>query len=128
MVKVTETLVSPQSLLDSLKTDSSGSIVIHLGIVRPDSEGRKVSCIEYEMEGNAAEKELLHIENETMTKFQIQDVALCRKTGRLNLGEVILMAVISAPHRKEAFEACEFAVKQMRNMTSVKKREHFKED
>jgi len=87
-----------------------------------------VSCIEYEMEGNAAEKELLHIENETMTKFQIQDVALCRKTGRLNLGEVILMAVISAPHRKEAFEACEFAVKQMRNMTSVKKREHFKED
>jgi len=128
MVKVTETLVSPQSLLDSLKTDSSGSIVIHLGIVRPDSEGRKVSCIEYEMEGNAAEKELLHIENETMTKFQIQDVGLCRKTGRLNLGEVILMAVISAPHRKEAFEACEFAVKQMRNMTSVKKREHFKED
>ena len=128
MVKVTETLVSPQSLLDSLKTDSSGSIVIHLGIVRPESGGRSVSCIEYEMEGNAAEKELLHIENETMTKFQIQDVALCRKTGRLNLGEVILMAVISAPHRKEAFEACEFAVKQMRNMTSVKKREHFKED
>ena len=128
MVKVTETLVSPQFLLDSLRTDASGSIVIHLGIVRPDSEGRKVSCIEYEMERNAAEKELLHIENETMTKFQIQDVALCRKTGRLNLGEVILMAVISAPHRKEAFEACEFAVKQMRNMTSVKKREHFKED
>ena len=127
MVKVTEELVSPQLLIDSLRTDSSGSIVVHVGIVRPESGGRKVSCIEYEMEGNAAEKELLHIENETMTKFQIQDVALCRKTGRLNLGEVILMAVISAPHRKEAFEACEFAVKQMRNMTSVKKREHFKE-
>ena len=128
MVKVTEELVSPQLLIDSLRTDSSGSIVVHVGIVRPESGGRKVSCIEYEMEGDAAEEELQHIENETMTKFQIQDVALCRKTGRLNLGEVILMAVISAPHRKEAFEACEFAVKQMRNMTSVKKRELFKED
>jgi len=128
MVKVTETLVSPQFLLDSLRTDASGSIVIHLGIVRPDSEGRKVSCIEYEMEGNAAEKELLHIENEILSKWEIQDVALCRRTGRLNLGDLILVAVLSAPHRKEAFEACEFAVKQMRNMTSVKKREHFKED
>jgi len=128
MVKVTEELVSTQLLIDSLRTDSSGSIVVHVGIVRPESGGRKVSCIEYEMEGNAAEKELLHIENEILSKWEIQDVALCRKTGRLNLGEVILVAVISAPHRKEAFEACEFAVKQMRNMTSVKKREHFKED
>ena len=43
MVKVTEELVSPQLLVDSLRTDSSGSIVTHLGIVRPDSNGQKVT-------------------------------------------------------------------------------------
>jgi molybdopterin synthase catalytic subunit len=123
MTKVTEEFVSPQLLLDSLKTDSSGSIVMHLGIVRPDSNGRKVVSIEYEVDIDAAERELSHIVNEILTKWKIQDIALCRRRGRLDLGGVILMVAIAAPHRKEAFEACEYAVECMRNMDSVKKKE-----
>ena len=120
MIKVTEALVSPQLLLEGLKSNSSGSIVTHLGIVRPDSQGRRVVSIEYEMDQRAAEKELSHIAKEIMTKWKIQDIALYRRTGRLNLGDVILMAAIAAPHRKEA---CEYAVECMRKMKSVKKKE-----
>jgi molybdopterin synthase catalytic subunit len=123
MIKVTEKFVSPQLLLDSLKTDSSGSVVMHLGVVRPDSNGRRVVSIEYEADINAAERELLHIVNEILTKWTIQDIALCRRRGRLDLGDVILMVAVAAPHRKEAFEACEYAVECMRNMDSVKKKE-----
>jgi molybdopterin synthase catalytic subunit len=126
MVKVTEVLVSPQLLLDSLKTDSSGSIVMHLGVVRPDSQGRRVVSIEYETDERVAEKDLSHIAKEIMTKWKIQDIALYRRIGRLNLGDLILVVVIAAPHRKEAFEACEYAVECMRNMKSVKKKEIFK--
>ena len=123
MVKVTEKFVSPWLLLDSLKTDSSGSIVMHIGIVRPDSNGRRVVSIEYEADINAAERELSHIVNEILTKWKIQDIALCRRRGRLDLGDVILIVAVTAPHRKEAFEACEYAVECMRNMDSVKKKE-----
>jgi len=123
MIKVTEELVSPQLLLDSLKTDSSGSIVIHLGIVRPDSDGRKVVSIEYDADINAAERELLHIANEIRSKWEVQDIALYRRRGQLNLGDVILIAAVAAPHRKGAFEACEYAVEKMRNMTSIRKKE-----
>ena len=126
MVKVTETLVSPQLLLDSLNTDSSGSIVTHLGIVRPDSSGRKVLSIEYEADVNASERELSNIANEILTKWGIQDIALYRRVGKLNLGDVILIAAIGAPHRKEAFEACNYAVECMRNMKSVRKKEILK--
>ena len=126
MVKVTEELVSAQLLLDSLKTDSSGSIVMHLGIVRPESEGRRVISIKYEADINAAERELLHITKETRAKWRIQDIALCRRTGRLDLGDVILMVAIASPHRKEAFEACEYAVERMRSMQSIRKREILK--
>ena len=125
MVKVTEVLVSPQLLLDSLKTDSSGSIVMHLGIVRPDSNGRKVVSIEYEADINASERELSNIANEILTKWGIQDIALYRRVGKLNLGDVILMAAVGAPHRKEAFEACNYAVECMRSMKSVRKKEIF---
>jgi molybdopterin synthase catalytic subunit len=123
MVKVTEALVSPQLLLDSLRTDSSGSIVMHLGIVRPDSNSRKVISIEYEADINASERELLNIANEILTKWEIQDIALCRRIGRLDLGDSILMVAVASPHRKEAFEACEYAVECMRSMKSVRKKE-----
>jgi molybdopterin synthase catalytic subunit len=46
--------------------------------------------------------------------------------GKLNLGDVILIAAVGAPHRKEAFEACEYAVECMRNMKSVRKKEILK--
>jgi molybdopterin synthase catalytic subunit len=123
MVKVTEALVSPQLLLDSLKTDSSGSIVTHLGIVRPDSNGRKVVSIEYEADISASERELSNIANEILTKWKIQDIALYRRVGKLNLSDVILIAAVGAPHRKEAFEACEYAVECMRSMKSIRKKE-----
>jgi molybdopterin synthase catalytic subunit len=38
---------------------------------------------------------------------------------------MILMVAVASPHRKEAFEACEYAVECMRNMDSVKKKERF---
>jgi molybdopterin synthase catalytic subunit len=123
MVKVTEALVSPQLLLDSLRTDSSGSIVMHLGIVRPDSNGRRVVSIEYEADINTSERELSNIANEILTKREIQDIALYRRVGKLNLGDVILIAAVGAPHRKEAFEACDYAVECMRSMKSVRKKE-----
>jgi len=123
MVKVTEAFVSPQLLLDSLRTDSSGSIVTHLGIVRPDSNGRKVVSIEYEANINESERELSNIANEILTKWGIQDIALYRRVGKLNLGDVILIAAVGAPHRKEAFEACDHAVECMRSMKSVRKKE-----
>ena len=123
MIKVTEVLVSPQLLLDSLRTDSSGSIVMHLGIVRPDSNGRRVVSIEYEADINTSERELSNIANEILTKWEIQDIALCRRIGRLDLGDLILMVAVASPHRKEAFEACEYAVECMRSMKSVRKKE-----
>ena len=123
MVKVTQTLVSPQLLFDSLRTDSSGSVVTHLGIVRPNSNGRKVVSIEYEADINASERELSNIANEILTKWEIQDIALCRRIGRLDLGDLILMVAVASPHRKEAFEACEYAVECMRSMKSVRKKE-----
>jgi len=123
MITITQESVSPQLLFDALNTNSSGSIVMHLGIVRPDSNGRKVVSIEYQADINTSERELSNIANEILTKWEIQDIALCRRIGRLELGDLILMVAVASPHRKEAFEACEYAVECMRNMDSVRKKE-----
>ena len=123
MIQVTGETVLIQQMLDSLKTDTSGSVVTHTAIIRPSSEGKKVISVEYQANKSEAEEELQQIANKIRTEWEIQDISLYRRLGKLKLGDVILIAVVAAPHRKEAFQACAEAVERMRGMTSVSKRE-----
>jgi len=123
MIKITKETLLLQQMLDSLKTDTSGSIVTHTAIIRPSSEGKKVTSIEYEANKAEADKELQKIASEIQAKLEIQDISLCRRLGKLEVGDAILIAAVAAPHRKEAFKACADAVERMRGMTSVSKRE-----
>jgi len=125
MIQITEETVLLQQVLDSLKTSTSGSVVTHTAIIRPSSEGKRVMSIEYQANKTEAEKELSQIASEIQAKLEIEDISLCRRLGKLKLGDVILVAAVAAPHRKEAFQACAEAVERMRNMTSIRKREIF---
>ena len=123
MIKITDKPLLPQEILDSLQTDESGSVVLHIGVVRPSSEGRRVASIEYQADRSDGEQELSLITAEVQAGWEIQDIALCQRVGTLNLGEVILVAAVAAPHHEQAFEACKQAVERTRTMASVKKRE-----
>jgi len=124
MIRVTDRPLCPSEVQESLKTDASGSVVMHSGIVRASSdEGRDVACIEYEADFCAAEEELSRIASDIAARWQVQDVALCRRMGRLRAGDVILVTAVSAAHRREAFEACQHAVECLKAMRTVSKRE-----
>jgi molybdopterin synthase catalytic subunit len=124
MIRVTDKPLCPSEVQESLKTDASGSVVTHSGIVRAASdEGRDVACIEYEADSRAAEEELSRIAGDITARWRVQDVALCRRMGRLRPGDVILVTAVSAAHRREAFEACQYAVERLKAMKSVVKRE-----
>jgi len=124
MIRVTDRPLCPGEVQESLKTDESGSVVMHSGVVRASSdEGRDVAGIEYEADFCAAEEELSRIAADIAARWQVQDVALCRRMGRLRPGDVILVTAASAAHRREAFEACQHAVERLKAMKSVVKRE-----
>jgi len=127
MILITREPVSPQQVVTNLKNDNSGSLVMHVGVVRPFSEGKKVTAIEYQINSLEAERELSDLASEIHTKWEIDDIALCRRAGQLNFGEVILIAAVSAARHKAAFQACQFAVEKMKNMASVTKKELFAE-
>ena len=127
MIQVTNRAISPQEVLDSLKADTSGSIVIHVGIVRPTSEGKRLVSIGYQAERDEAEQELSRIASDIRSRWEIQDITLCRRMGQLGLGQIILVAAVSAPHRKEAFESCQYAVERLRSMTSMTKKESYEQ-
>jgi molybdopterin synthase catalytic subunit len=127
MIQVAVNPISPPDVLSSLKGSNSGSLIMHVGVVRPLSEGKKVVSIEYQINRKEAEQELSNLASEIQSKWEIDDIALCRRSGQLNFGETILVVAVSAPRHKAAFQACQFAVEQMKNMASVTKREVFSE-
>jgi molybdopterin synthase catalytic subunit len=125
MLQVTDQPISPEQVLASMKVNGSGSVVLHVGVVRPFCEGKKVTSIEYLVERKEAERELAAMASEIKGLWEIEDMALCRRAVRLNFGETILIVAVSAPRHKAAFEACQGAVERMKKMKSVTKREVF---
>ena len=123
MILISGEPVFPQQVLTDLKTHDSGSLVMHVGVVRPFSEGKKVTAIEYRINRLEAERELSDLASEIRAQWEIDDIALCRRACQLNFGEVILIAAVSAARHKAAFQACQFAVEKMKNMASVTKKE-----
>jgi molybdopterin synthase catalytic subunit len=127
MIQVTENEISPPGVLAGMKVSGSGSVVLHVGVVRPFSEGKRVTSIEYLVERKEGEKELSDIASGIKGQWEIEDIALFRRAGRLSFGEVILLVAVSAPRHKAAFQACQWAVEKMKGMASVRKREVFEE-
>lgn len=123
MIEVADKPILTQRVADSLTTSTSGSVVTHTAIIRPSSKGKRVVSIEYRANRSQAEQELAQIASEIQARWEIEDIALCRRIGKLGIGDAILVAAVAAPHRKEAFEACAEAVERLRNMTSVTKNE-----
>ena len=63
-----------------------------------------------------ARKELERIAGEIQVKWKLDDVVIFHRIGKLRVGEILLVVAIGAPHRQEAFEACQYAVDQFKQV------------
>ena len=115
-----------QALADCVRRDESGAIALFYGVVRNHSEGRDVERLEYEAHEAMALKQLREVAAETKLLFpQVSAVGAWHRIGRLEIGEASLLVAVSSPHRKEAFEACHWAVDRIKQVVPVWKKEHW---
>lgn len=115
MIKLTSEPISPESIVRGLYRDDCGALVNFVGTVRNTSkEGEKVSLLEIEPCGSDAETKLNDIASEVKQKWQLQNVAICRRVGKLKVGEIALVVVVVATRRKEAFEACQYIIDRIK--------------
>lgn len=126
MFKLTTEPITAQIVIDAVSISSAGAVVSFLGTVRDNSLGRKVIYLEYEAYPGMAEKMLQKIADEIYEKWEIDRVAIIHRTGRLEIGEVSVAIAVAAPHRKTAFEACEYAIERLKQVVPIWKREVWK--
>lgn len=105
--------------------DSCGAVVTFTGHARDHSEGRPgVSRLEYEAYESQVGPRLVELAQEVRTRWSsVGRVVLLHREGVLALGECAVIAVVSAPHRGEAFDAARFAIDALKATVPIWKRE-----
>jgi molybdopterin synthase catalytic subunit len=123
LILVTTDELSIDEVRSLVAADSDGAICLFLGVVRNHNDGHEVTALEYDAYVEMAEKQLAAVADETREHFDIDRVALHHRIGRLEVGEVSLMAAVSSAHRREAFEACHWAVDRLKERVPIWKKE-----
>jgi molybdopterin synthase catalytic subunit len=121
MFELTENPVIPEVVINRLKRDTNGATVTFIGSLRGySSDGNKVLYAECDSDKKMSEQQLRHVVEVIRTQWQLDDVSICHRVGRIEVGDTILVVVIAAPHRQEAFDACQYAVDRIKESILIR--------
>ena len=101
-----------------------GGIAIFLGTARDRSKGRDVESITFEQYEGMARKKLQEIRERALKDFDIIEALVLHRYGEIGIGENIVLIVMGAEHRAEAFRACKWAIDELKQITPIWKLEH----
>jgi molybdopterin synthase catalytic subunit len=71
--------------------------------------------------------ELRRLGHKAHTLFEIAHIGIVHRTGRLEIGETSVCISVSAPHRRAAFEACQWAIKELKQHVPIWKKEFYED-
>jgi molybdopterin synthase catalytic subunit len=99
-----------------------GAVVSFLGVVRGREGDDALAALEYEAFGSMAEHQLQQICDELEKRWPIESIRLVHRVGRVRVGEPSLWLEVIAPHRVEAFAACQHLIDEMKRLAPIWKR------
>jgi molybdopterin synthase catalytic subunit/molybdopterin converting factor small subunit len=102
-----------------------GAIVNFEGVVRNNTKGRPTEYLDYECYEPMAIKTLAEIGRELAAAHSISRIAMVHRLGRMQVGETSVAVIVTAPHRKPAFEAALDGINRLKRTVPIWKKEHF---
>ena len=121
--EIVDTPIDTNALIAKVASGKAGAISTFHGVVRDNSLGRKVLYLFYEAYPPMAVKELERLEAEVRGRWEIEAIAIAHRIGRLEIGEASVAIAVSSPHRREAIEACHYAIDRLKQTVPVWKKE-----
>jgi len=102
-----------------------GAVIAFQGVVRNNTKGRPTEFIDYECYEPMAIRVLAEIGEALTREYAIGRVALVHRLGRMYVGETSVAVIVSAPHRRPAFEAALEGINRLKRLVPIWKKEHF---
>ena len=125
MIEIVHRPLEPEKITARVRKDTNGAVVTFLGTTRLYAEGRKVLYLEYEAYREMALKEMEKIRREIRCEWDIEDMAISHRIGRVDIGAISLVVAVASPHRMEAFQACHQTVDRLKETVPIWKKEFF---
>jgi len=122
---LTRRSIDPRALATRLLGGAEGAVVTFEGTVRNHTKGRATRCLDYECYEPMALKMMARIGGEIAASREISRIAIVHRLGRLLIGETSVVVIVTAPHRRPAFEAALEAIDQLKKTVPIWKKEHF---
>lgn len=102
-----------------------GAFVNFEGVARNNTKGRATVHLEYECYEPMAIKVMSEIGGEIARSFAIGRIAMVHRLGRIGIGETSVCVVVTAPHRKPAFDAALEGINRLKRTVPIWKKEFF---
>ena len=99
-----------------------GAAVCFTGVVRASEEGAAISAIDYEAFNQMAERQFHLLFDEMEKRWPIESVRLVHRLGTVRVNEPSLWVEVIAPHRGEAFAACQWLIDEMKRVVPIWKK------
>ena len=125
MISLTHSPIDYHALTESVRSPKSGAVVLFLGTVREMTAGKQTVALDYEAYPQMAEAKLAELETAARSRWPIDRVGIIHRLGHLELGEISVAVAVSCPHRKQAFEAGQFLIDELKVSVPIWKQENW---
>lgn len=105
------------------KYRNAGGVVIFLGTARDISRGKSIKNLFFEHYPGMAEKQLNTLREEAISKFNVLDIGIIHRIGRIDIAENIVLIISVSQNRKEAFLACQWCIDELKKIVPIWKKE-----
>ncbi len=117
--------VNAAALLTEVASTANGALILFVGTVRDENDGRPVLGIEYSAYAEMAERELAAIVAETAARFGTSDIVVEHRLGTLELGEASVVIAVGHARRAVAYDASRHLLEELKRRLPVWKREGY---
>ena len=117
--------LSLDAVVDEVRSDQAGAIASFIGTTRLQSRGRTVLHLDYEAYEEMAEQVMAEIAAELKGRYDLCEIAIHHRTGRVEIGEPSVVIAVSAPHRQDALAACKDAIDTLKEQVPLWKKEFY---
>ena len=122
---LTRNAIDSRLVIRRLMDGSEGAVVTFEGTVRNNTKGRRTRCLDYECYEPMALKMMAKIGMEIAKSYEVNRVAMIHRLGRLLIGEASVVVIVTAAHRRPAFEAALEGINRLKKLVPIWKKEYF---
>jgi MoaE-MoaD fusion protein len=120
-------IIDTQRVVSGLKRAEDGAVLVFEGVVRNQTRGRKTVYLDYEAYEEMALEQMESLAAQALGQFQIRDLAIVHRLGRLEIGEASVLIAVASSHRAAAFDACRWVIDTLKRTVPIWKKEHFED-